>query len=213
MGLQARYGAASSSRRAPHRVPSIPDRHRVRRRRDGRSLLDCHGVGGGTHAAAGRQPRPASGPGRAVARAADRGGPRGRPRQGRGTRDLKPENVMVTAEGRAKILDFGPARLAAEDAPQQLTSRLETMEAPPDATRAGTILGTVGYMSPGAGRRPAGGLPLRPVEGERALQPEPRPTSLAAQGHAGIHPRRAAGGQAARQQRHDGEEDRTGRRT
>ena len=54
-------------------------------------------------------------------------------------RDLKPENVMVTREGRAKILDFGLAR--------QFTVS-GSSDNDPTRTLPGTVMGTVGYMSP-----------------------------------------------------------------
>ncbi len=60
-------------------------------------------------------------------------------------RDIKPQNIIVSTEGRTKILDFG---LAKKMRPDMVGPDDETLDQELVSTVAGTILGTVQYMSP-----------------------------------------------------------------
>jgi len=60
-------------------------------------------------------------------------------------RDLKPENLFLTRDGLVKILDFGIAKLG-RPGDEKAGTDIETLSH--TGTSPGTMLGTVGYMSP-----------------------------------------------------------------
>jgi tetratricopeptide (TPR) repeat protein len=106
-------------------------------------------------------------------------------------RDLKPQNVLVDSDGRARLLDFGIAKLLDPDSGERATvtrageSALTPEYAAPEQVTGGDITTATDIYSLGVvlcalltGRHPSGGFPTSPAEWIRTIVDlEARPMS------------------------------------
>ncbi len=127
-------------------------------------------------------------------------------------RDMKPENIFLTKDGRVKILDFGLAKLARPEGAASGSDSPTLGGA--TQTAAGMVMGTVGYMSPEQVRGKAidprsdifsfGAVVYEMLGGQARLPGRDQrryPDRDPAAGSARAHPERLAGFSSARSHR------------